>query len=116
MREIVENMLAQCDGWGADELRAQLATAQQFELDEDEPVTLVVQPDAPRTLVSDYEFPVVGRGTVDGREVIVRLVIEDGILTLLECVDDEWIAHPLPDELRFGVESPATASEERDDD
>ncbi|WP_297752017.1 hypothetical protein [uncultured Tessaracoccus sp.] len=116
VREIVETMLAQCDGWGADELRAQLATAQQFAFDEDEPVTLVVQPDAPRTLVSDYEFPVVGRSTVDGREVIVRLVIEDGILTLLECVDDEWIAHPLPDELRFGVENPATASEERDDD
>nr|WP_108870733.1 hypothetical protein [Tessaracoccus timonensis] len=116
VREIVETMLAQCDGWGADELRAQLATAQQFASDEDEPVTLVVRPDVPRTLVSDYEFPVVGRGTVDGREVVVRLVIEDGILTLLECADDEWTAHPLPDDLRFGVENPATASEERDDD
>lgn len=115
VREIVETMLAQCDGWGADELRAQLATAQQFASDEDESVTLVVRPDAPRTLVSDYEFPVVGRGAVDGREVVVRLVIKDGILTFLECVDDEWEAHPLPDDLRFGFENSATASEERDD-
>ena len=115
VREIVEAMLAECDGWGADELRAQLATAQQCASDEDEPVTFVVRPDAPRALVSDYAFPVVGRGVADEVEVVVRLVVEDGILTLLECVDDEWIAHPLPDELRFDVENQATASEERDD-
>lgn len=115
VREVVEAMLSEGDGWGADELRAQLATAQQFAFDEDEPVTFEVQSDAPRTLVSDYVFPVVGRGTVDGREVVVRLVIKDGILTFLECVDDEWEAHPLPDDLRFGFENSATASEERDD-
>ncbi|WP_297742493.1 hypothetical protein [uncultured Tessaracoccus sp.] len=115
VREIVEAMLAQCDGWGADELRAQLATAQQLAWAEDEPVTLVVQPDAPRTLVSDYAFPVVGRGAADGVEVVVRLIIEDGQLALLECEDDEWQAHPLPDALRFGFEHQATASEERDD-
>ena len=115
VREIVETMLAQCDGWGADELRAQLATARQLGSAATAPVTFEVQSDAPRTLVSDYVFPVVGRGTVDGVKVVVRLIVEDGELTLLECMDDEWNAHPLPDELRFGFENSATASEERDD-
>lgn len=115
VREVVEAMLAQCDGWGAVELRSQLATARQLGSAATAPVTFEVQSDAPRTLVSDYVFPVVGRGTVDGVKVVVRLIVEDGELTLLECIDDEWYAHPLPDDLRFGFENSATASEERDD-
>ena len=115
VREIVEAMLSEDDGWGTVELRSQLATARQLGSAATTPVTFEVQSDAPRTLVSDYEFPVVGRGAVDGREVVVRLVIKDGILTFLECVDDEWYAHPLPDDLRFGFENSATASEEHDD-
>lgn len=104
VREIVEAMLAECDGWGADELRAQLATAQQYGPMAEGPVWFDVRPDTPRTLASDYVFPVVGRGVADGVEVVVRLVIEDGILTLLECFDDEWEAHALPEELRYGLE------------
>jgi len=115
VREIVEAMLSEDDGWGAVELRSQLATARQLGSAATTPVTFEVQSDAPRTLVSDYVFPVVGQGTVDGVKVVVRLIVEDGELTLLECMDDEWYAHPLPDDLRFGFENSATASEERDD-
>lgn len=115
VREVVEAMLSEGDGWGAVELRSQLATARQLGSAATAPVTFEVQSDAPRTLVSDYVFPVVGRGTVDGVKVVVRLIVEDGELTLLECMDDEWNAHPLPDDLRFEFENSATPDEERDD-
>ena len=115
VREVVEAMLSEDDGWGAVELRAQLATARQYGPMTLGPLTFEVSTDAPRTPVLDYAFPVVGRGSVDGVNVLVRLYVADGVLSFLECTNDDWVASPCPDELQYGFEHTVTLSEERDD-
>lgn len=103
VRDVVRGLLNGVQGYGADELFAQLATAQMtggdgawdFQVDEN----------LPRTLISDYTFPVVGTYSSDGVEFTVLLDVVEGRLGSLYVLNDDVTG---VDEA--GVSLPDTAS------
>ncbi|MDO5534262.1 MAG: hypothetical protein Q4F65_06395 [Propionibacteriaceae bacterium] len=109
LRGIVRGLLNGITGYGAEELFAQLATARarsseglwEFEVDED----------APRTVIRDYAFPVVGTFTRGGTEHLVQLDVYDGQLGSLAIYADEFdpgrdadFSLPRVDEVDFHLE------------
>lgn len=102
VRQVVTEMLAKIDGWGAEELRAQLSGAQQFGKISDGFVTFQVADDAPRTLAPDYTFPV--HGLSPDESVRVELWVEDGLIGGLQIIVDDPDENPImPDDLRYVV-------------
>jgi hypothetical protein len=86
VRALVLGMLDAAEGFGADELRAQLESAQV-----EAPtagftsvVEFVVPEDAPRAVPHDFTFPVKAHFRTDGgEEVRALLVVQDGWLSVL---------------------------------
>lgn len=106
VRQIVAEMLAGIDDWGAVELREQFASARQaYPLTEDNSdwVDFVVDDDAPRAASNFYEFPVTGRGRVGDEEVVVTIIVDDGRLANLRCQNTDFEPAPLPEQLTYVV-------------
>lgn len=103
VRQIVAEMLARTDDWGAPVLREQLASARQLPQTEQGVVRFVIDEEAPVVDVPDYWFPITGRA--DG-DVFVMARIEDGRLCELFCESPDGETHPLPDELTFATGFP----------
>lgn len=103
VRQVVAEMLARTDDWGAKELRRQFASADQTGTHADGFVLLGSDDEAPRSPVPYYEFPVIGHGVVDDEPVTIRLRIEDGRIATLECRTDEHDFRPIPDDVHYTV-------------
>lgn len=111
VQQVLTEMLAKTDDWGAKELRAQLEGLQEYNyLAEMGVVELLPKDDAPRTAVQYYEFPVVGTGTVNGVPARVSIYVEEGRLSTLSVemlTDDEIEEFGLPENLTYEVGSRA---------
>lgn len=132
VRELATALLARADGYGAPELRAQLAAARAIEyLGEDEAsfypgIVFTMPADLLLAVPSEARFPVIGRyHPFDGRSADVSLTISDGRLASLSITTGEdwdveeqiaWMAAggslqnlpawPSADELTYFVETP----------
>lgn len=106
VRQVAAELLARCDDWGAPALREQLASARQYPETEQGAIRFVIDDDTPRSPVPDYWFPVIGRGRVDGADVVVVMRIEDGRLAECFCEDLEGEFHRLPDVVTVEVGLP----------
>lgn len=84
VRSLLERILGAIDDYGARELRAQLDGAQEIRCEHGCSADLVVSPDAPRTRLSSYDFPVALGGDDEGAPVCVVLRVEKGCLEELE--------------------------------
>lgn len=107
VRQVVAEMLARTDEWGAAQLREQFAAARQLGPFEHGYVEFEVPEDAPEVPVESFTFPVHGRGTIGGAGVVVSLHVEAGRLSAL-FVDPEGDADELriPDDLEYSVGHP----------
>ncbi|MGM1030152.1 MAG: hypothetical protein ACQEWM_09870 [Actinomycetota bacterium] len=90
VRAIAERLLAATDGFGAPELRAQLAAGRAAVWEGPEPeafwpgIGFAVPADAPLAVPGDASFPVIGRyPALDGRSFDVALGVQDGRLAVL---------------------------------
>ncbi|GAA1420069.1 hypothetical protein [Agrococcus citreus] len=132
VRALADRLLAATDGFGAPELRSQLAAARAVRWEGPEPegfwpgIGFAVPAGAPLAVPGDANLPVIGRYTaVEGRSFDVMLGVQDGRLAMLsisegrDWSDDERIAWieadrgvhelqgwPSPDELELLVETP----------
>lgn len=84
VRTLLERILGAIDDYGARELRAQLESAQEARCEHGCSVDFEVAPDAPRTKVAHYDFPVALCGDDEGAPVSVVLWVSDGRLGELE--------------------------------
>lgn len=106
VRQIVAEMLAKIDDWGAVELREQFASARQaYPTTEDNSdwVAFIVDEDAPRTASNYYEFPVVGHGRVGDEDVVLTIIVDDGQLAALRTQTVEFEPASLPETLTHTV-------------
>lgn len=91
VRDVVLALLGAVQGYGADELTAQLPDTVMMV--DGGAIEFEVPDHAPRTVLRDYNFPVVGTFTRDGVEHMVQLSVADGhlqglwVYTLLEDPD-----------------------------
>lgn len=107
LRATIEAMLDAVDGYGSDELRAQLEDAVCSE--EMGHFALVTDSESPRTLLDSYTFPATALFTRDGINHILMLDIEDGRMAYLSHLiepyqeDETTVDWSLPDvsELEF---------------
>lgn len=107
VRQVVAEMLARTDEWGAPQLREQFAAARQLGPFEHGYVEFEVPDDAPEIPVESFTFPIHGRGSVGGAPVVVSLHVEAGRLSAL-FVDPEGDVDDLrlPDDLEYSLGHP----------
>ena len=84
VRALLERILGAIDDYGAKELLAQLEGALEARCEHGCAVELEVHPDAPRSRIAHYDFPVALCGDDEGAAVSVVLRITDGCLGELE--------------------------------
>ncbi|NLE99123.1 MAG: hypothetical protein GX596_14220 [Propionibacterium sp.] len=103
VRQVVAEMLARSDDWGAGELRAQFGEAQQVDAASGA-IRFVVPDGIERLPVRDFLFPVHGHGEIDGVPVTLGLAIEDGrVGELLVRDDDGDFLADIPAEVTYTV-------------
>lgn len=84
VRTLLERILGAIDDYGARELRAQLDGAQEIRCEHGCSADFVVSPEAPRSKLSGYDFPVALCGDDEGVPVLAVLRVEKGRLEELE--------------------------------
>lgn len=115
VRQVVAEILAKTDEWGASELRAQFGQAKQVGEMRYGYVQFEVPDDVEPLPVDSFVFPVHGRGEVDGVEVTVSLHVEMGRLAALSVEGPDELELRLPADTTYevGMPQPFETDDER---